>query len=496
MGRLVDDAVVVLESIHRHQQHGHVDRRRPRSTAPTPWRCRCSPSTLTTMAVLLPVLLLAGLAKKLFAPLALTVAVAMIASYFVSMLRHAGRVPLLPRPRRARPARRGASSASSIGIADGYARAAARACCRSAGTIVGGVRSCSSSRSVWVADAPAEHVLPRDRRVDGARLRALRAGHVARGRVATKINEMGERSARRAAARATSSWCSPTSARPSNARSAMTSPNCGPAHGLHPPRARRSRAAQADRSARSPTRSRDDPQRATIPGVEFLQWPGGLVASVFSNGYIAPLVVEVRGDNLEELDAQAQRGRRGRAHRRPASATSDPSLQIDYPEVRVETDREKAGTGRRHRARRRADDARGDARQHQHAQRLDRSAATASRTTSSPTTTAQRVDDPNALGADPGARRRRRRGGARSAPTATIRRSVGPDRHRAQPAAARGARADADRGARHRQRRRRARGEAARAIRAPRDIKFELRRPGRADAHDVLGPRPRRSGSR
>ena len=37
------------------------------------------------MAVLLPVLLLAGLAKKLFAPLALTVAVAMIASYFVSM---------------------------------------------------------------------------------------------------------------------------------------------------------------------------------------------------------------------------------------------------------------------------------------------------------------------------------------------------------------------------------------------------------------------------
>ena len=42
-------------------------------------------STLTTIAVLLPVLLLAGLAKKLFAPLALTVAVAMIASYFVSM---------------------------------------------------------------------------------------------------------------------------------------------------------------------------------------------------------------------------------------------------------------------------------------------------------------------------------------------------------------------------------------------------------------------------
>ncbi len=43
-------------------------------------------STLTTVAVLLPVVLLAGLAKKLFAPLALTVAVAMIAGYVVSML--------------------------------------------------------------------------------------------------------------------------------------------------------------------------------------------------------------------------------------------------------------------------------------------------------------------------------------------------------------------------------------------------------------------------
>src|SRR6185369_12230280 len=42
-------------------------------------------STLTTMAVLLPVLLLFGLARKLFSPLALTVAVGMMAGYLVSM---------------------------------------------------------------------------------------------------------------------------------------------------------------------------------------------------------------------------------------------------------------------------------------------------------------------------------------------------------------------------------------------------------------------------
>src|SRR5690348_4821772 len=84
MGRLVDDAVVVLESIHRHQRMGknayHAALQGTNAVA-----LPVAASTLTTMAVLLPVLLLAGLAKKLFVPLALTVAVAMIASYFVSV---------------------------------------------------------------------------------------------------------------------------------------------------------------------------------------------------------------------------------------------------------------------------------------------------------------------------------------------------------------------------------------------------------------------------
>jgi multidrug efflux pump subunit AcrB len=84
MGRLVDDAVVVLESIHRHQKMGMSTREAALAGA-NAVALPVLASTLTTMAVLLPVLLLAGLAKKLFAPLALTVGVAMIASYFVSM---------------------------------------------------------------------------------------------------------------------------------------------------------------------------------------------------------------------------------------------------------------------------------------------------------------------------------------------------------------------------------------------------------------------------
>ena len=43
MGRLVDDAVVVLESIHRHRHERPVACSRRRSRAPTRWRCRCWP---------------------------------------------------------------------------------------------------------------------------------------------------------------------------------------------------------------------------------------------------------------------------------------------------------------------------------------------------------------------------------------------------------------------------------------------------------------------
>jgi multidrug efflux pump subunit AcrB len=77
------------------------------------------------------------------------------------------------------------------------------------------------------------------------------------------------------------------------------------------------------------------------PGVELLQWPGGLVASVFSNGYLAPLVVEIGGDSLEALSAEVE-AIAAVARTVPGIRDVFPSLQIDYPEIRVETDRTEA----------------------------------------------------------------------------------------------------------------------------------------------------------
>jgi multidrug efflux pump subunit AcrB len=78
-----------------------------------------------------------------------------------------------------------------------------------------------------------------------------------------------------------------------------------------------------------------------FPGVELLQWPGGLVASVFSNGYLAPLAVELEGDNLEELDARSKAVAEV-ARSVPGIRDVYPSVQFDYPELRVETDRAEA----------------------------------------------------------------------------------------------------------------------------------------------------------
>jgi multidrug efflux pump subunit AcrB len=127
---------------------------------------------------------------------------------------------------------------------------------------------------------------------------------------------------------------------PQNARSAIVSPNTGPHTGFlrlafsDPEQRKLSQGELASRAREILTRQ--------FPGVETLQYPGGLVASVFANGYTAPVVLEIRSDKLEELDAQAKAVAEV-ARTIPGVRDVRVSLQIDYPEIRVETDREKAG---------------------------------------------------------------------------------------------------------------------------------------------------------
>ena len=334
MGRLVDDAVVVLESSHRHRRMG-LDAREAALRGANAVALPVLASTLTTIAVLLPVLLLAGLAKKLFAPLALTVAVAMIASYFVSM----AVTPVACRYflGHAEPGRLGRRVGQVIDrLAGGYAHLLRRVLpfrrtvIASAALLVLG--------SAWGATRLPSTFFPEiDEGMDMIYVRF--APGISLADAAQQLNEMGAALTRELPP-GNVEMVIANIGTPQNARAAIISPNVGPHTGFlrlafSPPERRSlSQSELAVRAREILTRE--------FPGVEALQYPGGLVASVFANGYVAPLVVEVRGEKLEELDAQA-RAIAEVARTVPGIRDVRSSLQMDYPEIHVDTDREKAG---------------------------------------------------------------------------------------------------------------------------------------------------------
>jgi multidrug efflux pump subunit AcrB len=333
MGRLVDDAVVVLESIHRHQRLGLG----PFEAALAGANAVALPvlaSTLTTMAVLLPVVLLAGLARKLFVPLAVTVAVSMIASYFVSMCV----TPLACRYFLAHqtPGRFGTRVANGIDRLAGRYANTLRAILPFRNSVI---LACVLlvAVSVWMASRLPSTFFPEiDESMERVYVRL--APGTSLEEATRKVSAMGATLARELPPGNVELVLTNVGS-PGNARSAMSSPNNGPHMGfirvaLVDPRYRRlDQRALADRMRAILTR--------VYPGVEFLQWPGGLVSSVFSNGYIGPLVVEVSGDALEELDAQSK-AVAAVARTVPGIRDVYPSIQLDYPELRVETDRMEA----------------------------------------------------------------------------------------------------------------------------------------------------------
>jgi multidrug efflux pump subunit AcrB len=333
MGRLVDDAVVVLESIHRHRARGMS----PAEAALAGTNAVALPvlaSTLTTMAVLLPVVLLAGLARKLFIPLAVTVAVSMIASYFVSMcvtplacryfLGHDHPGPLARRV-----------SGFIERVAGRYA-SALEAVLPYRTTVIGACVLLVGA-SVWMsAKLPTTFFPEIDESMERVYVRV--APGTSLEDAARKINEMGAVLARELPPGAAELVLTNVGS-PGNARSAMTSPNAGPHMGfirVAVPEAEHRRLSQRELA----DRMRQILQR-NFPGVELLQAPGGLVASVFSNGYLAPLVVEIAGDTLDEL-GKAEAAVADVARTVPGIRDVYPTIQLDYPELRVETDRTSA----------------------------------------------------------------------------------------------------------------------------------------------------------
>ncbi|MER7499231.1 efflux RND transporter permease subunit [Nonomuraea pusilla] len=84
VGRVVDDSIVVLENIRRHLSYGEP-RRRAIENAVREVAGAVTSSTLTTVAVFLPIAFVGGLVGALFGPFSVTVTVALLASLLVSL---------------------------------------------------------------------------------------------------------------------------------------------------------------------------------------------------------------------------------------------------------------------------------------------------------------------------------------------------------------------------------------------------------------------------
>jgi HAE1 family hydrophobic/amphiphilic exporter-1 len=84
IGRVVDDSIVVVENIKRHLSLGE-ERMDAIRTAVKEVATAVTASTITTVAVFLPLAFVGGLSGELFKPFAVTVTIALIASLFVSL---------------------------------------------------------------------------------------------------------------------------------------------------------------------------------------------------------------------------------------------------------------------------------------------------------------------------------------------------------------------------------------------------------------------------
>ena len=84
IGRVVDDSIVVIENIKRHLSYGEA-KITAILTSIREVAGAITASTLTTVAVFLPIAFVAGLAGELFRPFALTVTIALISSLLVSL---------------------------------------------------------------------------------------------------------------------------------------------------------------------------------------------------------------------------------------------------------------------------------------------------------------------------------------------------------------------------------------------------------------------------
>jgi hydrophobe/amphiphile efflux-1 (HAE1) family protein len=350
VGRLVDDSIVELENIHRHLALGQ-DRRTAVLNAAQEVAMPIFASTITTVVVFFPIVFLAGVARNLFLPLALTITFALVMSFLVSRTV----TPILCLEYlRVGGAARGSSISSWIlallqDLDTAYARTLRWALAHRLGVILTVAVACLGSTALLRSRVGTEFFPDAD---EGQFAISFKTPIGTKVQRTERVTERLEEAIRRALQDVRAADRSPVvqtiisdTGLPAG-RSALFSENTGP----HTGNVKVNLAPKNQRSASDQELAERVRQVVSreFPGTQTYFFVGGIVKRILNYGSAAPIDVEVVGYDLEKGGeyanrlATALRGL-GDGDGRPLLADVQISREESYPELDLVIDRAKAG---------------------------------------------------------------------------------------------------------------------------------------------------------
>ncbi len=333
VGILVDEATVTTENIHTHLSRGKPIAEAARDAAIETVMPRFL-AMLTVLAVFLPTLFMRGAARNLFAPLALAVGFAMVASYLLSSTF----VPVLAiwmlRGRRGQPA---AKRSMFDRFRNRYAQVS-RFLVRMRWAVAGVYVVAAGLTIVLVGRSLGREIFPViDEGQIELRLRAPAGTRIeVTEQIANKTLEIiGREVGEENVAISVGYVGVQSSAYPINTIYLWTS---GPEEAVL--------QVQLKRSARTPVARLQERLRAELPrqlpGVRLSFEPSDIISRVMSFGALTPIAVTISGPNFEDNRRHAEKVR--------AELAKVPSLrdlqfeqELEYPAIHVGIDRKVAG---------------------------------------------------------------------------------------------------------------------------------------------------------
>ncbi len=347
VGRLVDDSIVELENIHRHLETGQ-NRREAVLAAAQEVAMPILVSTITTVVVFFPVLFLAGVARNLFIPLALTITFALMMSFFVSRTATPLLCQLLLKVHTAGTKPRGVEGVITRALArldDAYAAMLGWVLRHRAVTVLGIL-------GIFVASLSLRSKIGTEFFPDSDE---GQFSVIFKTPIGTRV-ERTEETAEKIEGAVVATLASPggkplfntmisDSGLPGG-RTALFTNNSGPHAGniqvnLIPKGQRTVTDVQATEKIRAALRDK-------VPGTQIIFFTGGIVKRILNFGSAAPIDVEILGYDLDEGQTYAKRlmAKLREAHDKdgkPLLADLQISREENYPQLDLTLDREKAG---------------------------------------------------------------------------------------------------------------------------------------------------------